>query len=234
MSVTPAATSQWPTGTLLHHLSPADRRELIALGTNKWVRPGTVLLRAGDTGTTAILILRTFVKVSMPTSNGHETLLSVRVPGDIVGEISVINDQPRTATATTCGTGLVSVIPSAVLKDFMAERPDATLELTGMVADRLRWTNEHQIDAPVLPAVTRLARILSDLSIRHGVSTKHGIELSVMLTQTELATLIGVSVGAAQRAVKQLRDQHVIETGHRRFLVTDPHALRRAADSPQH
>ncbi|WP_244409064.1 Crp/Fnr family transcriptional regulator [Stackebrandtia nassauensis] len=213
-------------------MSPSDRRELISLGTKKWVRPGTVLLRAGDTGTTAILILRTFVKVSMPTANGHETLLSVRVPGDIVGEISVLNDQPRTATATTCGTGLVSVIPSPSLKEFMSERPAVGAELAGTAADRLRWTNEPRADVGSLPVVARLARLLSDLAIRHGVRTEQGIEISVMLTQSELASLIGVSVVTAQRAIKRLRDQGVIETGSQRFLVTDPHRLELEAAAP--
>lgn len=224
--------SQWPTGTLMQRLSPSERRELLKLGTKRWVRPGTVLLRAGAVGTTAILILRTFVKVSIPTSNGHEALVSVRVPGDLVGEIAVLNDQPRTATATTCGTGLISVIPSAQFKEFMSSHPGVTIQLAGMVADRLRWSNERRVDAAAFPVTTRLARVLLEMAMRHGVRTPRGIEIGVLLTQSELATLIGVSVVTAQRALKQFRDRGLIETGYRRFLVTDPHRLRVAADSP--
>lgn len=224
--------SQWPAGTLMHRLSPAHRRAMLALGTKRWVRPGTVLLRAGAVGTTAILILRTFVKVSMPTANGHEALLSVRVPGDLVGEIAVLNDQPRTATATTCGTGLVSVIPSGQLREFMASHSEVTIQLAGMMADRLRWSNERRVDVTAFPVTTRLARVLSEMAMRHGVRTPRGIEIGVLLTQLELATLIGVSVVTAQRALKQLRDRGLLETGYRRFLVTDPQRLRDEADSP--
>lgn len=224
--------SQWPTGTLMHRLSPSERHGLLNLGTKRWVRPGTVLLRAGATGTTAILILRTFVKVSKRTSGGHEVLLSVRVPGDLVGEIAVLNDQPRTATATTCGTGLVSVIPRAQLKEFMASRPGVEAQLAVMVADRLRWSDEQRIDVAAFPVTTRLARVLSDMATRHGVRAPRGVEIGVLLNQSELAALIGVSVVTAQRALKQFRDRGLIETGYRRFLVTDPNRLRAVADSP--
>lgn len=223
---------RWPTGTLMHRLSESERKELLDLGTRQRIRPGTVLLRAGETGTAAILILHTFVKVSVPTPSGHEALLSVRVPGDLVGEIAVLNDQPRTATAVSCGPGLVSVIPSARLKEFMSSRPGVTIQLAGMVADRLRWSNERRVDAAAYPATIRLARVLSEMAMRHGVRTPRGIEIGVLLTQSELAALVGVSAVTVQRALRLFRDRGLIATGYRRFLVTEPGRLRAAADVP--
>lgn len=228
MSV-PPSHGRWPSGTLMDRLSARERGELLALGIEQRVRPGTVLLRAGADGTTAILILRTFVKISMPTASGYEALLSVRVPGDLVGEVAVLNDQPRTATATSCGDGLVRVIPAWEFKAFMAKRPLVLMKVTGMVADRLRWSNQRRVDAASVAAPTRLARVLSEMALRHGVRTPRGVEIGVLLTQPELATLIGVSVVTAQRALKQLRQRGLIETGYRRFLVTDPHGLSEAA-----
>lgn len=187
---------------------------------------GTVLLRVGERGHNAILILRSFIKIAVPTVSGRETLLSIRLPGDMIGEASVLNDQPRTATATACGPGLVSVIGRSPLRDFLSTRPAVTMQLAGIVADRLRWANDRRVDAATYPVASRLARILSEMAMAYGVRSREGIEIGVELTQTEMSTLIGVSDVTLQRALRRLRDAGLVSTGYRRTIVTDTEGLR--------
>jgi len=183
-------------------------------------------MQAGMRGETAVLIEHGFVKISMPTAGGREALLSVRVSGDLVGEVAVLNDQPRSASATACCPGLVRVITKDRLRDFLGSHPDAAMQLTGMVADRLRWANERRVDAVSRTVEQRLARVLTEMASAYGMRTSAGVEIAIDLTQDEISTLISVSEVTAHRALKALRDLELIKTGYRRIIVADIKVLR--------
>lgn len=217
---------EWPVGTYLRRLDDGDRRDLLTLGALRRA-DRTVLLHAGEMNMHALLVQKGFVKISVPTDGGRESLLAIRVPGDLLGEMAVLNGRPRSATVTACGVAVVRIVPEAQLRRFLAEHPGAAVQLAGMVADRLRWANQRRVDASTYSAATRLARVLVEMAVTYGTRTKDGIEIGIDLTQPELATLIGVSDITVQRALRTLRSAGQVDTGYRRIIVTDLDGLCR-------
>jgi CRP/FNR family cyclic AMP-dependent transcriptional regulator len=218
-------TRQWPTGTILSRLTKDDRAALLKAGHERQVKTGQVLMQMGATGSHAVLVIDPFLKITVSSANGKEALLSIRVPGDLIGEVSIINGRPRIATATACGPGRVRVLSNTQLRTYLSEHPSATIELAGVVADRLRWANDRRVDVATVSAPTRLARILMAMATSYGCRTTAGIEIGIDLTQPEIATLIGVSEITAQRALRRLRQDGLIETGYRRITVTNTQGL---------
>jgi CRP-like cAMP-binding protein len=161
-----------------------------------------VLLWQGASGSHVVLLRQGFAKVTVNTAGGREALLGLRVAGDLVGEMSALNRQPRSATVTSCTPGRVSLIQKPELRAFLVRYPWAALELTGMVADRLRAANQFRIEFTAYPAAVRLSRVIAKIALSYGRRTPDGLVVGVGLTQVELASLCGAAEVTIQKALR--------------------------------
>jgi CRP-like cAMP-binding protein len=138
-------------------------QDLLALGRPRTFEAKEVLVRQGDIDRHAFLLLSGFTKVTAAVENGRESLLAIRLGGDIVGEMAAVADMPRTATVTACGRVATRVVSHEALRAFLLRCPDAAVELTGIVSERLRWANDRRLEFRGYSVKERLARILVDL-----------------------------------------------------------------------
>jgi CRP/FNR family transcriptional regulator, cyclic AMP receptor protein len=163
-------------------------------------------------------------------ADGREALLALRVSGDLVGEMSALNGTPRSATVTTCRPSTFSIIHGDQFRSFLRGHPDAAVEVAGIVAERLRWSNRRRLDFASYPIKIRLARILADLAAGLGRLSPSGLAIDVRLTQPELATLCGAADTTIEKALRDLRDNGIVGTGYQQIVILDLPALRRLAD----
>jgi CRP/FNR family cyclic AMP-dependent transcriptional regulator len=219
----------WPPGTLLAGLPDASRQPFLDLGTKQqYGESGRVLIREGDEGAFAYLLLAGSVKVTGATDEG-DALLAVRVGGDVVGELSVLDDRPRLATITTAGPVISRVIGRGELLGLMSRDPALSLQLARGVSDKLRSATTRRIEFTGCAVAIRLARVLLDLAERYGQRAPAGCTIGVQLTHTELATLAGSAEPTVQRWLRQLKADGVVSTGYRSTTVLDMNALRQRA-----
>ncbi|MEV6841951.1 Crp/Fnr family transcriptional regulator [Actinoplanes sp. NPDC051411] len=218
-------------GTFLGSLPPSAVAELVAESSRKRFESGQVLIREGGTDTHVILLLGGFVKVTTAVE-GHETLLGIRLPGELVGEIGALTGEPRNATVTACGRVTAGILSQARFEGFLGHRPDAARLIAGAVARQLRWANRRRSDFAAFPAHIRLARLLSEIAEVCGRERPDGsVELTVPLSQPELAAMIAIGQATVQKAMRDLRDAGLITTGYRRIRLLDPVRLAKLASS---
>jgi CRP/FNR family transcriptional regulator, cyclic AMP receptor protein len=218
-------------GTFLAGLSPATREALLALGTAREFEAGRVLLREGDEEATHVeLLLRGFVKVTVVVDE-IEALLSVRVPGDILGESATLRDRARTATVTTCGPVRSVAVTKANFRRFLEQHAEAALSVAAMMSDRLLFANQRRGEFAAYPAHVRLARVLAELGKTCGAVSAAGITLGVMLSQSELATMVGIADATMHKAMAELRRRQLVRTGYRQITILDFEALKAVGDS---
>ncbi|MET8371156.1 Crp/Fnr family transcriptional regulator [Micromonospora profundi] len=218
---------EWPYGTFLQRLAPPVRATLLGLGVRRQVPAGQIVIHEGLRESHLVLLEEGLTKITATLPDGRSALLSLRVGGDLVGEMSALNDEPRSATVTTCGPAKYSVIQPDRFKRFLKEHPDAALELAAMVSDRLRWSNRRRIDFTSYPVKLRVARVVAELCRTHGRQGLDGIIIDVRLTQPDLATICGASETSIQKALRELRTDGLVETDYRRITVRDLPSLRR-------
>ncbi|WP_250007766.1 Crp/Fnr family transcriptional regulator [Actinoplanes sp. M2I2] len=217
----------WPRGSLLAALTEPTVRALLRLGPEQSMPAGGVLMREGSDESHVAVIRRGLAKVSAGRS-----LISIRSAGDLVGEMAALDGSPRSATITMAAPGSVVLIPGRKFTPFLTRHPDAALALAAMVATRLRRSNRRQADFTVYPIRVRVARILAELTEQHGHPLGHGaLELGVRLTQPELAALCGAAEGSIHKALRELRDAHLVSTRYGRITVWDLRRLRDAAQA---
>jgi CRP/FNR family transcriptional regulator, cyclic AMP receptor protein len=221
-------------GTFLDGLAPADRAALVGAGRARHYRKGEPLLVAGDAGGFVVLITSGRVKVTAPAPTGVEAVLSLRGPGDLVGELSALADTPdeRVATVVALEPVVCRVLRSDEFHAILADRPAIALGLLRMVAARLNAADRRIVEFGAYDTVRRLARLLADMADAargHGPRAGTGDEVHVLrtgLTQDDLAGMVGASRESVARALATLRSLDLVSTGRGRVDVRDLPGLR--------
>ncbi len=216
---------RWPAGTFLDMLSPASQDALLALGVPKLYRRGEVMLRESELSDHVVLLERAVVKATVTLENGRVALLSIKVGGDVVGEMAALSGEPRSATVTVCGDARVRVISSGQFQEYLGRYPDANPALTRMIMQTLRWADKRRIDFNGYPAFVRLARVLDELADGYGRRVPEGVTLDLGLTQRELGALVGAEEDTARKELRSLRNRGVIRMGYRTITIVDREVL---------
>ncbi|GAA2641343.1 Crp/Fnr family transcriptional regulator [Dactylosporangium fulvum] len=228
-----AGVPRWPQAGLLGELRDDDRAAFLALGTVRRHVRGTTLIHEGAGGTDVHLLLKGCVKVLGDTSTGHTTLLAVRVPGDVVGELAALDGRPRSATVVAAVDTVTRVIDAGTLTAFITARPSVNAVLQRSITTKLRQATRFRVDLGGAPVLIRLARVLYQLSLGYGRAHPDGLLVDVPLSQPEIAALAGASEPSVQRALAELRRTAVVRTGYRRIVVRDLDRLKvLAVDQP--
>ncbi|GIF14915.1 Crp/Fnr family transcriptional regulator [Actinoplanes teichomyceticus] len=219
----------WSARTLLGRLAPQARADLLRRGVRRRYDSGDVLIHEGLPETHVVLLEDALAKVTALLPEGRHALIAIRVSGDIVGEMSALNDLPRSATVTVCRPSAIRLIGRDAFRDFLRRNADAAIEVAGIVADRLRAANRQRVDFASYPAKIRVARALAEIGASHGRRTPDGIAVDIEMTQSELATLCGAADVTVHKALHDLRAAKLIDTVYRGFVIRDPETLKSVA-----
>ncbi|CAM5325525.1 hypothetical protein GCM10010343_32020 [Streptomyces avidinii] len=223
------AVSRWPQGTLMANLAADDRETLIGLGRVVSYGVGEVLIREGGPETTALLIASGCVKVFGGAEDGATVLLALRVHGELVGEISALDGQPRSATVVAVRPTVTRILTAAAFRSFLRESPTAAEVVQRSVAGKLRGATRHRIDSSSGTATVRLARTLDNLVRSYARTVPEGLRIDVPLSHADLAALAGISDASVQRALRSLRAAGAVATKYRGVIVREAGILRAIA-----
>jgi CRP-like cAMP-binding protein len=220
------------TGTFLGRLRVVDREALLNAGRPRHYRAGEPIFVTGDPGDFIVLITQGRVKVFAPSAAGTETVLSLRGPGDVVGELSAIEDEPtpRVATVVALDAVVCRVVRADEFRSLLAGRPGVALELLRMLAARLRSSDRRRVEFGAYGITQRVARLLVDLAAAHGGLSETNVVVRSGLTQDDLAGMVGASRESVARALATLRTLGFVSTGRRQVAVLDLLGLREFAD----
>lgn len=211
-------------------LASATLAALRAVGTARRFRPGQVLFHEGDPSDHVALIAAGQVKISATHDTGGETVLAVRGPDDLVGELSAIDHLPRSATATAVTPVEAVVVTADAFRAVLTEHPGAALGLLGTVVARLRDADRQRVEFGSQATLPRLARRLVELAELHGRRQPDGaVLIDLPVTQEELAGWVGASRESVARALRALRAARVVATARRAITVLDEDRLRHLA-----
>jgi CRP/FNR family cyclic AMP-dependent transcriptional regulator len=216
-------------GSFVSLLTPAERAELFELGTRREFPRGGVLMYEGESGERVMLLEQGHVKVTRIEPGGYETLLSIRDPGDILGELSFIDGGERVSSVTGLEPVRVLVVASSTFRAHLERTPRIAVALLSVLTSRFREAAIKRSQFAAADTIGRLAARLLELSDRYGSVCEEGVEIELGLSQEELAAWTGASRAGVAKALQTLRELGWIETYRRRILVRDPGALRERA-----
>jgi CRP/FNR family transcriptional regulator, cyclic AMP receptor protein len=208
-------------------LDPEQRAALADRGITRRFRKGQGIFHQGGTSDRVIVLLAGRVKVSTLTDEGKEIVLAFRGPGDLLGELSAIDGEPRSATVEAIEPVEALAIPAADFRSFLIEHPDVGLLLLTMLSRRLRDADRKRVEYGAHDTVGRVSARLVELAERYGEPVARGVRIGLPLSQEELAGWTGASREAVSKALQTLRKVGWVLTERRAITVLDIEALRR-------
>ncbi|HEY8482224.1 MAG TPA: Crp/Fnr family transcriptional regulator [Spirillospora sp.] len=211
-------------------LDSSQRSALRAAGRPKQYPVKAPLVYQGDESDHVIVIEQGWAKVTSATEDGHDVVLAVRGPGDLLAESAVLGGRSRSATVTALTPIRALVVPAARFTAFLDEHPDVWMLVTSTFVQRLD-DSDRRLRANVASRGTRrLANLLAELaerSLHHAPPAPDGsIEIGPPLSQEELGSWMDASRETVARALNGLRREGLIRTGWRKIVVMDLDGLR--------
>lgn len=201
----------------------ALRASMDTVGLNK----GQVLFNEGDRGERLYIITDGKMKLGHTSSDGRESLLAVLGPGELLGELSLFDPGPRTATATALTETSLMGLGHSALRPWLTGRPEVAEALLQALAQRLRRTNEQMADLVFSDVPGRVAKTLLELGEKFGRPLPDGIHVTHDMTQEELAQLVGASRETVNKALADFAARGWIRLESRSVILIDPERLDR-------
>jgi CRP-like cAMP-binding protein len=187
---------------------------------------GVALFHQDMPGTMMYMIETGSVRVVSIGRTGQELTLNVFGPGEIFGELSILDGQPRSASAITLAPTVVWLLSQVDLKDLMREYPTINQAMIQLLVDRVRITARRLEAMTFQDVLGRLTYELLSLAERSGVPGEQGIEITIPLTQVDLAAIVGATRESVNKGVSILRTQELIDFDGTRWFIKDPTGMQ--------
>jgi len=206
-------------------LEPADREALVARGRLCRYEAGRALCYEGQLPNQVMLLRAGRVKITRTTPAGREVVLAFRGPGELIGEQSAVDGEPRSATVVTVEPVEAVVLTPQAFRGFLADHPSAALTLLRSMSLRLRAADAQLVEFSSFTTIGRVAARLLELSDRFGREEDGAIRIDFPLSQEELAGATGSSIESVGRALQTMRSLKCVQTRRREIRVLDREAL---------
>jgi CRP/FNR family transcriptional regulator, cyclic AMP receptor protein len=218
-------------GCFLSRLTSEDRDALLAAGFARRFPAGATLIHEGDEVGSVYVLLTGRVKISFNTADGHESVLCVLGPGELLGEFEAVDLDIETRTADHVALEPLEcrVLRHAEFRTYLEEHPRAALVLLGVYVRRICHSDRRRADVIAFDTAHRVARLLIEQASTADTRQNGEVEIDLPLTQHELAGLASASRESVVRALTSLRRRGLVATARRRITVRDVVALREYA-----
>lgn len=187
-----------------------------------------VIFRMGDTGADLMALLDGSVRISVTSPEDKELVLAILEPGDIFGEIAVLDGQERSADAISAGGCTLAVLTRNDFLSFLCQNPSAWSDLVKVLCDRLRRTDELLTEIALLQVPMRLAKAL--LRIAKPNANMKGTPKQTSLSQREIANLIGATRESVNKCLGGWQRAQIIDVNEGIITIQDELSLRRLAE----
>ena len=180
----------------------------------------------GDDGAHLVVVASGLVKVVLSSPQGGEVVLTTLGPGEISGELAVLDGSPRSASVVAAEPTTVLLLTRATVLDMLNRYPSVLDALLRSLGNLIRRITEQAGDFVFLDLGGRVAKLLLHLAEAHGASST---VLDLRLTQSDLAAMVGATRPAVNRVLQHLAGRGVIEVDGQRIVLVNLAELRRRA-----
>jgi len=206
--------------SIFNHLDPATAGELERLGELREFRAGAVIVGQDDPGDSLFVLVQGKVKVVLFGKQGREIILTIfKAPGDFFGEMSLLDDEPRSATLVAAEPSTLFVLSRAAFRAHVEAQPATALRVLQEISRRLRQADRVIGNLALLDVWGRVAGKLRELAHADGIEAEDGVILRDRPTQSEIASMVGTSRETVSRAISEFTRRGFIQTTGKKMLL---------------
>src|SRR5215470_3115517 len=208
---------------LFGKLPPEDLDALLRHARLERYAAGRVIFEKGSPGRSMMAILRGSVRISRPSPAGPDIVLTILQPGEVFGEIALLDGADRTADATAIGDCELMVLDHREFIPFLERRADLCLLLLRLLCQRLRQTDQQFEEVMFGRLDSRIAMTLVRLA--HGTSSRDDGVVALHITQQELAGMVGAARESVNKQLHVWQKEGALKLGNRLIEIADIEVL---------
>ena len=206
-------------------LSGEHLAELAARGRETAFKRGETVFLRDDPGDHVVIVTEGLIEVSLTSIAGRKSVLAHIGPGELIGEISVLDEAPRSADAVALKPCRAVLVPRAAFLAFLSETPPAMVQMLEALCARIRNASDMFETQSLTSASARLARCILLLERKWGQEDNGIITISQSFSQSELGALAGLARENVNRYVRQWTEQGVLRFERGTIEILNKNAL---------
>jgi CRP/FNR family transcriptional regulator, cyclic AMP receptor protein len=212
---------------LFRGLPPGTLDRIESLATRRAYAKDQVIFHQGDRGDALFGVSTGRVLIAANGPDGKQISLNIMEPGDVFGEIALLDNGLRTASAVALAPSQLVVIRRGAFQSLVGREPAMALQLLQLLCRRLRWTTDLIEESALLAVPAQIARRLDTLARISGKRGVAGLELAI--SQAELGQFLGLSRQSVNLHLKQMQRDGVVKLARSRILIANLRALQALA-----
>ena len=187
------------------------------------LKRGATLFSKGDPGNSLCAVISGTVKMSISSPDGRSAIFNLIGPGEIFGEIAVLDGQSRTADATANTNCEIFVIDRREFLPFVRSHPALAMKFIELLCAKLRWTSD-QVEQVILQNLPgRLASALIRLAEKHKLAPG---DRTIAVTQQEISEMVGMTRESINKQLRVWADRKWVRLEHGAIVVLDAEPLQ--------
>ncbi len=189
----------------------------------KIIPKGTVLFREGDIGQEMYIIQSGRVKISKTVRNIEKTL-SVIGKGEFFGEMAILNDKPRSATAEVVDDSEILVIDRNTFETMIKGNTEIALRIIKKLSQRLQEADNQIENLLIKDNTSRLVNLLAKIAKDKGIDTVMG-GIVIDTTAEDMASMLGMAREQVDKVIEKIAKSRIIDIKQGRIIVTNREQL---------
>jgi len=186
-----------------------------------------------DPGDFVILLQEGMIEVSVTSAHGRKSVLAHMGPGELLGEVSVLDNAPRSADAVALKSCDTIAISRSVFLAFLSQTPDAMTQMLETLCARIRNASDMFETQALTSAPARLARCLLLLARKWGDEANGTVTITQKFSQSELGALAGLARENVNRYIRQWAADGMLRFDRGTIEILDLNALTAESDAAE-
>jgi CRP/FNR family transcriptional regulator, cyclic AMP receptor protein len=209
-------------------LDPEALDQLCRYAKHTTLKRGTTIVSKGDPGNSLIVVISGTIKISVSSPDGRSAILNLIGPGEIFGEVAVLDGKARTADATANSNCEIYVIDRRDFIPFVQSQPALAMKFIELLCTRLRWTSD-QVEEVILQNLPgRLASALLRLTEKHKLAPAGR---TIAITQQEISEMVGMTRESINKQLRAWAGRNWVRLEHGAIVVLDVASLRELVEA---
>jgi CRP/FNR family transcriptional regulator, cyclic AMP receptor protein len=210
-------------------LSADERAAVVARARIRTINAEETIFALGSPGNQMMALLRGTVRISVPSFEGRELLLAIIRPGEVFGELAVLDGKERSADAIAESPCTLAILDRHDILSFFERNPSAWPKLVKVLCQRLRHTDQVFAEVALLQLPAKLAKsMLRLLDLDRTLAPRK--RPVIHYSQRELANMVGGTRESVNRCLRNWQRNGIVQITEGSIIITNRPALEQMAE----
>jgi CRP/FNR family cyclic AMP-dependent transcriptional regulator len=211
---------------LFRGLVTGERDAVVARARMRHFAAGETIFLMGSPGGSMMAVLSGTVRISISSPEGREIVLAVFQPGEVFGEIALLDGKERTADARAMTACVLAVLERRDVFEFLERQPDAWPRVVEVLCDRLRATDLQMAEVAMQQLPVRLAKVLLRMTYVEALGRPAA---GVHVSQRELGDIVGAARESVNKCLSQWQRSGWVRIEGTSIIISDRTTLEHVA-----